>query len=330
MKVAVVGAGGVGARRAKIAAETEGVEVAIVADVRLDRAKEVAKSCGAVAIADWREIVSSPEIGAVIVSASNDLHAPVSIAALEAGKDVLCEKPLARTPDEAEGIYHAVKRTGRKLKTGFNHRHYPNVLRAHEIASSGELGSVLWMRCRYGHRGTYAIDKGWFVQPELSGGGTFLDNGVHALDLCRWFMGDFVEACGFTDIAFWREIAPVEDNGFGLFRTAEGRVAQVHASWNQWESIFSVEIYLERGSLVIDGADCLRIARRGEVWGEIGVEEIATPVSPDDSWRLDWLEFLTAVREDRAPMAGAYDGWKAVQMAWAVYASSKERRFVAL
>ncbi len=330
MKVGLVGAGGVGTTRAGLVAETPDVDLVIVADAQRDRAGNLATEHGAEAVTDWRRVVDSPEVDAVIVSASNDLHAPVSIAAMEAGKDVLCEKPLARTPDEAREVHLAAERTGRTLMTGFNHRHYPAVLRAHEIAGSGELGSILWMRCRYGHRGTYAIDKGWFVEPEISGGGTFLDNGVHVLDICRWFMGDFAEACGFAVNAFWHDIQPVEDNGFGLFRTSDGRIAQVHSSWNQWEPIFSVEIFLDQGSITIDEPAHIRIARRGDEWGEIDIEERYFHEPENESWRLDWMEFLAAIEEGRRPMANAYDGWKAVEMAHAIYESSRERRFVEL
>ncbi len=330
MRVGLIGAGVVGGRRAALVANTPGAELVTVADALIDRAAHLAGEYHAEAVADWRNVAESPEIDTVIVSASNDIHAPASIAALEAGKNVLCEKPLARTPDEAREVHMAAKRTGLTLKTGFNHRHYPAVLHARKIADSGELGSILWMRCRYGHKGTGPIDKGWFVQPEISGGGTFLDNGVHVLDICRWFMGDFVEACGFAVNTFWRSIDPVEDNGFGLFRTADGRIAQVHASWNQWEIIFSVEIFFERGSIAIDRSAHIRIARRSSDWEEIEVEERHFHEPFQDSWRLDWLEFLAAVEEGRQPLGNARDGWKAVEMAHAVYTSSRERRFVTL
>lgn len=330
MRFGLVGAGGVGAIRAGLVAQTPEAALVIVADTQLDRAEALAAEHGAEAVADWRRVVESPEVDAVIVSASNDLHAPVSIAAMEAGKNVLCEKPLARTPDEARDVHLAAERLGRTLKTGFNHRHYPAILRAREIAGSGELGSILWMRCRYGHRGTYAIDKGWFVQPEISGGGTFLDNGVHVLDICRWFMGDFVEACGFAANTFWHDIRPVEDNGFGLFRTADGRIAQVHSSWNQWEPIFSVEIFLDKGSITVDDSAHIHIARRRDDWDRIDVEERHYSEPANESWRLDWMEFLAAIEEGRQPMANAYDGWKAVEMAHAIYTSSRERKFVDL
>ena len=330
MKIGLIGAGGVGSTRAGLVANTPDAKLVLVADALPDRAARLAGEHGAEAVTDWRQVAESPEVDTVIISASNDIHAPASIAALEAGKNVLCEKPLARTPDEARQVHAAAERTGLTLKTGFNHRHYPAVLRARDIADSGELGSILWMRCRYGHRGTFAIDKGWFVEPEISGGGTFLDNGVHVLDICRWFMGDFVEACGFAVNAYWRSIEPVEDNGFGLFRTAEGGVAQVHASWNQWEHIFSVEIFFERGAVTIDNSAHIRIARRGGEWGEIEIEERHFHEPDKDSWRLDWMEFLAAIEEDRQPLGNAYDGWKAVEMAHAVYTSSRERRFVAL
>ncbi len=125
MKVGLIGAGGVGSTRAGLVANTPGAELVFVADALPDRAARLAREYGAEAITDWRRVTESPAVDTVIVSASNDIHAPASIAALEAGKNVLCEKPLARTPDEAREVHLAAERTGLTLKTGFNHRALP-------------------------------------------------------------------------------------------------------------------------------------------------------------------------------------------------------------
>lgn len=323
MKVGVVGAGGVGKRRAAIVAEDAGATLAVVVDIDAERARAVADAHDAEAATDWRAVVARPGLDVIIVSASNDLHAPIAIAAMEAGKHVLVEKPLARTPDEAQTIVAAAARTGRVCQTGFNHRFFPAVWRAHERVRAGEFGRVLWLRGRYGHRGTYAIDKGWFVQPQVSGGGTFLDNGVHFLDLFRWFLGDFVEASGFVGTLYWDRIAPVEDNGFGAFRTGDGRVAALHASWTQWASIFSLEIGCAGGILHCSSGTKLDVQKRGATWDALELATEDFQVATDASWRADWREFCAAIAEGRAPLATATDGWQAVRMAYAVYAASR-------
>lgn len=330
MKVGLIGAGRVGQKRAHHLVDTGTGELSLVSDAVPEREAEIAETFGASIADGWQEVVNNPEIDVVIVSASNDLHAPVSIAALESGKDVLCEKPLARTAAESRTVWEAVNRTGQTLKTGFNHRHYGNVMRAKDLVGSDELGELLWMRCRYGHSGSGAISHNpWFTDTSLSGGGTFLDNGVHALDICRWFMGDFAEATGFVDTAHWHDISPVEDNGFGVFRTEKGRVATLHASWTQWKNIFSVEIGLDKAILEINGQEHLTITLR-ENNDTYSIDREHFEVDYDESFKLDWLEFVAARNEGRPPLADARDGWKAVEMAEAVYESSKNGRTIKL
>ncbi len=325
MRVAVIGAGGVGARRAALAAESDSAELVVVVDIDEARATSVAKPLDADVATKWRSVVGRADVDALVVSTSNDLHAPVAIAAMEAGKDVLVEKPLARTPEESKAIVDTARRTGRICQTGFTHRYYPAVWRAHERIAAGEFGRVLWTRGRYGHRGTPALAKGWFAQASISGGGTFLDNGVHFLDLFRWFMGDFHEATGFVTTAFWSEIAPVEDNGFGLFRTADGRVAALHSSWTQWEGIFSLEFGCERALITCDGGSGTRLAvTPREANGDAStttIEEFSVPAGY--GWQRDWEEFERAVATRQRPVADAEDGWRAVELAYAIYRANE-------
>ena len=99
----------------------------------------------------------------------------------------------------------------------------------------------MFIRARYGHGGRVGYDKEWRAQPELSGGGEFIDQGVHLIDLARWFLGDFNEMQGFAHTYFWN--MPVDDNGFLLLKTPKKQVAFLHASCTEWKNLFSFEIY---------------------------------------------------------------------------------------
>jgi predicted dehydrogenase len=236
------------------------------------------------------------------------------------------------------------KKASRVLKTGFNHRHHPAIWKAKELAGDGEIGELYFARCVYGHGGRPGYEKEWRANKSLSGGGELLDQGVHVADLFRWFLGEFDEAFGRTETFHWK--TDVEDNAFAIFRTAEKRIAQMHTSWTQWRNRFSFEIFGEMGYLAVEGlggsygTEKLIIGNRKL---DAQVEDLQTGRSPvflggapdektfefdgfDLSWREEWKEFVSAVRENRDPIGSGYDGLMANRMIEAVYESARLNR----
>jgi predicted dehydrogenase len=247
--VGIVGAGRIGARRAEVLSRMPGARLVAVADVDTARAETLARAFGSRAYAEPQAVIGARDVDAVIVATPHQWLAPVAKAALDAGKHVLCEKPLARTPAEAAGLVAAAAQSRCALKTGFNHRYHPAIAEAHRLASEGRIGRLLVLRCRYGHGGRAGYEREWRAD-RLSGGGELLDQGVHALDLFRWFAGEFTEVTAMLSSAFWP--IEVEDNVFCLLRSAEGATASLHASWMQWKNLFSFEVFGDRGYLVVD------------------------------------------------------------------------------
>jgi predicted dehydrogenase len=348
-RVGIAGCGVIGRRRA-IVARDAGHRVVAVADLDLARANQVAAECEATATTDWQRVVTRTDLDAVVVSTVNKALAPVTIAALESGKHVLCEKPLGRNAVEAERMVAAARRSGRVLKTGFNHRHHPAIWKAHELCQGGALGSVMFIRAVYGHGGRPGYEKEWRANADLCGGGELLDQGVHVIDLCGWFMGRFASAFAATgtyywelgsypcaDAAFSREVRParLEDNAFALLRTADGRLAQFHTSWTQWKNRFTFEVYGRDGYLAVEGlggsygTERLRVGRRRPEGGapDETVEEFE---GPDRSGRLEWDEFMNAIREGRPPLASGDDGLQTMRVIAALYNSAGTGRVVPL
>jgi predicted dehydrogenase len=329
MKVAIIGAGRQGNRLAK-AVKDSNDEIVAVVDVDASRAAALADIYGSDAYSDWRTAVKDRNIDAIVICTYNDTHAEISIEALKAGKHVLCEKPIARNVEEAIRVLEASKRSKAKLKCGFNHRCHPAMMQAKKIVDSGELGKLIFMRCRYGTTGRVGYEKDWRMNPEISGGGQLIDQGQHALDLFRWFGGDISEVMGYTDTLFWN--VPVEDNAFALLRAKAGHICSVHMSWTEWKNLFSFEIFGKKAYLKMDG-----------LGGSYGTErltqgkmDLAAPFSekviefegPDISFREEWRELTSAIKENREPIGNAEDGLAALKLTFAIYESSKEGKSV--
>src|SRR5580658_2040665 len=248
MRVAIIGCGFIGQKRARA---LPGATLVACFDVVPERAKALADEAGAEALASWEAVVARPDVDAVIVATTHDALPRIGLAAIQAGKHVLVEKPAARRAEELKPLIDAAARAGVSVRVGFNHRYHPALRKARELVDAGELGPLMYIRARYGHGGRIGYDKEWRARPEISGGGELIDQGMHVIDLARWFLGDFVDVHGFAQTYFWD--MPVEDNGFMLLRTAHAQVASLHASWTEWKNLFSFEIFGRVGKIDING-----------------------------------------------------------------------------
>lgn len=322
MNVAIIGCGLIGGKRLK-ALPREDLCVA-VADVDLERAKKFAPP-GAVVETDWRKIVTRDDVQIVIVATTNDQLTPVTLAAINAGKHVLVEKPAARNAAELEPLISVAKQRNVSVKVGFNHRCHPALLKAREIMDSRALGPLMFVRGRYGQGGRLGMEKEWRGKRAIAGGGEMLDQGVHLVDLARWFLGDFVDVQGHVARYFWNW--EVEDNGFAMLRTAGGQVAWLHASCTEWKNMFSLEIYGRDGKLAIDG-----------LGGSYGVERISyykmlPQMGPpettiweysgeDKSWQIEWAQFKQAISTNTQPPGNLDDALACLRVIDALYAKS--------
>lgn len=333
MKVGIIGAGLQGRRRAQALKQFDDTELVIVAAAHKETAKVLADEMGCQATTNWEEVVTQDDINAVVVCTPPNLHLPMCTAALRKGKHVLCEKPLARNPEEAREIVDAARNNGVKLKCGFNLRHHPGMKQAREWFDKGIIGELNFLRIRYGIGGRPGYDKEWRAEAEISGGGQLLDQGMHVLDLSRWFLGEFSKAVGFLSTSFW-DIAPLEDNAFALLRTAKEQIASLHVSWTQWKNLFCLELFGRDGYIIVDGlggsygVEKAILGKRAFL--EPFREEIIEFRGGDRSWYEEWREFVAAINEDREPLGNGDDGFQAVRLAYAVYNSAANSCMVSI
>ncbi|HVZ73668.1 MAG TPA: Gfo/Idh/MocA family oxidoreductase [Polyangia bacterium] len=321
MRFAIVGCGLIGQKRLRSLKVPD--QVTVTCDPVLERAQALANQAkGATAMTDWRAAVARPDVDAVFVATSNDALAAVTLAAVEAGKHVVVEKPAARNPGELVPVIAAAEKNGVCVQVGFNHRYHPALQKARELFDSGALGPMMYIRARYGHGGRVGYDKEWRAKPEISGGGELLDQGVHLIDLSRWFLGDFPHVSGHVGTFFWD--MPAEDNGFLLLKTATGQVAWLHATWTEWKNTFSFEIFGKDAKLHIEGLGGSYGTEKLSYYKmkpEMGPPETTIWEYPgeDHSWRLELEDFKKAIAEKRPAPVGLHDAHAALTIVYEIY-----------
>ena len=338
-KIAVIGSGLQATRRAPAIVEDPRYEIGWFVDRQLDRAEKLSKQFGGRAVTQWKDAIQDPEVFAVLVLTYPDSHAEISIAAMEAGKHVLCEKPLCRTEEEAERMVIASRKTGMILNCGFNHRFHPAVKEAYRLFHEGKIGKPVFGRGRYGIAGREGIEKEWRSNPQIVGGGQLMEQGIHLIDLFSLFLGDMKRVTGMAATNKW-PITPLEDNGFVLMQTKEGVISSIHSSLTQWINLFEFELYGEKGSLSITGLG----ASYGVEKLTVSLHDPSGPFSHstteyrggDSSWKAEWQGFTQSIEMSNSdskpvmPPGGSMDGLRAMRIVKAVYTASETGKTVDL
>lgn len=254
------------------------------------------------------EIFNDPEIDIIFVCTPNFLNKEYTIKGLKSGKHVFCEKPPAFTADDVKDIIEVEKISDKKLMYGFNHRHHSSIKHMKTMVDSGVYGKILWMRGRYGKSVDESFFKGWRAKKELAGGGIFIDQGIHMLDLFLYFAKDFDEVHAIVSDLYWG--LDIEDNVFAMFRNNEtGVAASLHSTMSQWRHLFSLEVFLEKGYMVLNGLktssgtygeEVLSIAKnRSTAPAATWEDEERMTYHTNASWRSEIDHFLDCIENDK-------------------------------
>ncbi len=321
--IAIIGAGLMGNRRGDAIHRTGLGRIVAAADNDIFRAIAYGEKFSCSIYTDWREVLSLPFVDIAVISVPNACSAEIIEFGLQQKKHILCEKPLGRTAEEAHRIISASKDTPSVIRVGFNHRFHGALYKTKELLRESAIGDILTIRARYGHGGRLGMEKEWRFIKNISGGGELLDQGVHLIDLCRWYGGDFSEIFAITEKKFWD--ADVEDNAFVLMKN-QSVTAQFHVSVTNWKNIFSFEIFGTHGFLSIEGLggsygkETLTYGKRKLEFGIPDMEVFA--FDGDTSWDDEWRHFIRACNGESSDCATVYDGYAANSIVEAAYASS--------
>ena len=320
---AIVGCGLIGQKRARTLPDGF---VKLTCDLDLAKAEALASTIsGCKATSDLNDVLSDSDLGVVIVSAANTALAPITEAVVRQGKHVLVEKPGAILSSQLSAIESIARETGSLVRIGYNHRYHPAFRKIAELQRDEDFGEFMFLRARYGHGGRPGYDREWRANPELSGGGELIDQGVHLIDLASLWLGDIALVTGYAATYYWDML--VDDNAFVSLRNLQGQTAWLHASCTEWKNLFSFEIYFKRAKLHVEGLGGSYGVERlyyYKMLPEMGPPETLIYEFPrgDESWRHELDEFLEDIRMGRTPVPGLKEGIKTLDIVEDIYRKS--------
>ena len=328
LQIGVIGCGSIARHRhLPEYAENPRAVVRAVCDVVPHRAVEMADKYGARTYADYTELLRDPNIQAVSVCLPNVLHAKVTVAALQAGKHVLCEKPMATSRKEAEEMVEAARSSGKLLMIGHNQRFMAAHVKAKQMLHSGRLGAVLTFRTTFSHGGPerWSIDgaDSWFFRKPEAFVGALGDLGVHKADLIRWLLEDEVESIS-AFVSTLEKPGDVEDNAVCVLRMLSGAMGTLTASWTHHPGEDnSTHLYCEHGVMHIAADPVHQVIvyhDDGDI-ERIEAGQVATNQSQTTSGVVD--EFVDAIFSDRESAIPGSEGMASLQVILAAVQSAE-------
>ncbi|GIN70620.1 oxidoreductase [Bacillus sp. J14TS2] len=353
LKVAIVGCGGIAnGKHMPSLSKVEQVELVAFCDIIVEKAEQAAAKFGvegAKVYEDYKELLADSSIDVVHVCTPNSSHAEISIAALESNKHVMCEKPMAKTSEEAKQMVEAAKRTGKKLTIGYNNRFRPDSLHLHNVSARGDLGEVYYAKA-HAIRRRAVPTWGVFLDEEKQGGGPLIDIGTHALDLTLWTMDNYkpkaVLGTTYHKLGHMENAAnafgswdpekfKVEDSAFGFITMENGATIVLESSWAlNTLDVDEAKVSLSGTLAGADMKDGLRI--NGEEFSRLYTKKVDLGVggvafyggkaeSDSDIEARQWIE---SIINDTEPLVKPEQAFVVTQILEAIYESAKTGKAV--
>lgn len=329
MNIGIIGCGVIGRKRA-LSLQNDDVIVACC-DINKEVGKKFAEDFKCIFYNKYLDLLANTNCDVIIIAVINKYASKIVSFSMKMGRHVLVEKPMGVNYKESQKIIDDVTKTNKLLKVGFNHRFHPALLKAKSLFDSNSIGKLLIIRSHYGHGGRPGMEKEWRSSKDLCGGGELLDQGVHLIDLSRWFAGDIKKVFGKVSTKFWD--IDVEDNAFIILKSKSNVDIQLQVSWTNWKNSFLFELIGTDGYLKVSGLggnygiETLEYGKRKKEGGIPEIEFFEFN-EKDSSWDKEWIEFKSSIIENRLPIGNAFDGAKANQIIDAIYKSSEKNKFI--
>lgn len=352
LRYGIIGTGVIGfSKHLQGYSKTDGVQIAAACDIDIEKAKKAAEEFGASFITDdYKELLARDDIDFVSVCLPNYLHSKVTVEALHFGKHVHCEKPMAMNAEEAKDMLDAKTATGKKLMIGLNNRFTPYASFVRELIKGGKLGDIYHINCGWKRRnGLPASD--WFADRSKSGGGPFIDLGVHFVDLSMSFLGypkaETVSACTYSNFGTSKNrivdgmpiererVYDVEDIAIGVIRLENNSSINFEISWasNIAQEQQFYEILGTKAGLRFDAGPGFKESERLKYFTNESRQDF------DGVFRIngnlykttEFSYFADCMKNDTEPLlALPEEGVKMMEIVDAVYKSARTRHEVVL
>jgi predicted dehydrogenase len=328
LKVGIAGYGVVGKRRKECVDMHPNLKLVAVCDQNFDGEGILHDS---ISYFQKYQNLLNVELDILIVCMTNEIASEVTIAGLEAGLHVFCEKPPGRNVEDIRNVISCEEQHPKlKLMYGFNHRYHESVQDALKIVKSGDLGSVINMRALYGKAKLITFNQpDWRTKRDIAGGGVLLDQGIHMVDLMRLFGGEFTEVHSFISNNHWGY--DVEDNAYALMKTKDDVVGMLNSSATQWRHRFNLDINLEYGSIILGGiisgtksygAETLTIVTADSDNDKGDPKEQITRYNHDPSWYEEIKVFVDAIiNKLTLESSTSKDALKTMELVYKIYYS---------
>ncbi len=350
IRIGVIGAGFIGRVHLKQFGQIDGVELAGVTDassaLAAAAAREVAADLAALRVfSSADEMIASPDVDAVVVAVPNRFHAPLTVAALAAGKHVLVEKPMALNGASAREIYTAARDSGLTVMVAHQMRWLPPVLEAKRMVDAGELGEVYNAKCGMMRRKNIPGWGSWFTRMGESGGGPMIDIGVHVLDMAMWLLGDPkpVSVFGSTYAKFgpdkrgtgswgtpdWDGVFDVEDLATAMIKMDDGSTLTLDVSWavnTLSDNSHFVDLMGTDGGASIRGNRLVFTGQKFDRPFDVEVDAKAI----DDARTLLARHFVESIRSGSAPVSDAMSGLVNNTILDSIYESARTGKAIEL
>lgn len=344
LKVGVLGCGSIARQRhAHEYYNNPNVEIKGFYDFDAARAKEMTVDFGGQVYPTLEALLADPEIDAVSVCTANKFHAENTIAALHAGKHVLCEKPMSVTLEDCQNMMQAANQTGKRLMIGHNQRLNATHRRAKEMIASGELGRVISFQTTFGHGGPemWSVDKGahtWFFKKDTAFFGSIADLGIHKIDLIRYLLSDDVKNVYSTLAALDKKDqngVPIEvdDNSVNLITFSSGTLGTVTTSWTYYgQECNTTTLYCEKGIMKLyhDPQYSIEIIHANGMRTMYEIDRMQTNSDAQQASSGVIDEFAAAILENRPSVLDAEDILKSMRVVFACIQSAEQNAPVSL
>lgn len=325
--VALIGAGRMGARWAGVISQSRRARLAVVVDIDSVQAKKTADAYGvphSTRLAD----AFAPEIDAVCITTPHAYLFPLAKKTLRVGKHVFVEKPGSKTAEEMRELIRLAKEKKRALMVGFNYRYFDSIQKARRLVERGELGDVTALRIVHGHPGRRGYEKEWRMNKHLAGGGVLMDQGLHLIDLARWFLrGPTASVSGSVSNHAWK--TGVEDTASLVLQTKTGQIATLSVSISEWKPVFSLRIIGEKGYIALDGLGRtygdgahLTVGRYDRASGQLKEKIIDCNPDADEALRREFSAFIDAIQDGPSHRSNAADALLVLEIVEKIYAEA--------